>query len=624
MARRRGVDAEYRVTTEGADKAEKEVGGIASAFDDLGNSIPGPAGEIADVVGDLSGGDLAAGAAAIGAVGLALADMGRDALAAAESAQKIAIALETDVESASRLGAAFEDAAIEADEMIDIALTTVDALEAEADLAAKIGVNLAEGVSPAEQLEAAVAAWDLLTPTERMKLFGEEGNRQIAGLIERFGSLEAAQEQVSDARVINDEDVRQADELRRTISELADLWDSISLTIGQKVVTAVNDVKSVVDAVTDSVTYWADLLTDLNIATPDEIDAIKRAFRSAVDPVYATKRAWDDLNGTMKVSGQIAADIVPQEERLRLEQIALEEAAAAAAVENEALAQAFRDQAEAAVAAAEADLALAEQQLANVEAGREAVDQTYALQKAIIELNASQTERDDQLAAGNLTAAERNLLLIGSVEGAIAAGNAFSEMAEAEAAASGAAFEASDALAAYNEGLLQTASTAGPEAQAAIVGYIAELNKIPPDKVSDIVASIDEIGLSGATAALNEASEEREALLAAEAEVEQAAADLDEAAEDRDTIITATSNAEQVAADLDTAARNRTSYIDVIERRVSAPSTSPTSPTAVPGSTEGARPSGASMTNVTVNLPAASQGRDVVTSLERWARINGG
>ena len=516
MARRRGVDAEYRVTTEGADKAEKEVGGIASAFDDLGNAIPGPAGEISDVISDLSGGGIAGAAGAVAGIGAAFVYAATEAVEAAKQAETIAAALDTSVEDASRMGLAFEQIGEDADVVVELALTVGEALEDDAELAEQLGINLEESSGPAEQLGRAINNWDLLTPTQRIKVFGEEGVLQISRLIRQGKSWEEILASFSDGQVIDDAEAARARELEATIQDLKGVWDSIVLTVGQEVVDAVNGVTGAVEllggALDAVVGPWTDLLGGI------DSDVLSTFFVGGAEAAVTLKD---------KITGELTPGIVDFGDKSAAAMGELEEGADGATVSIGKISAAY---------------SLLTDKLADRSAYldvQDAFDNVEA--KAIDSWNAAAEGSDD---------------------------------AEAKA---------------RDYERAQIALTQK------VIAYAEEVGNLPDEVITDILADIDQGSLNEAEAALTQLERDRTARLT--------------------VAIGYTSsyngNPGGPPSDIVPGARS-----------ASAPQTQAT-PTATSGSANFAAVAAPSVTNVTVNLPAASQGRDVVRSIDRWANNNG-
>jgi hypothetical protein len=141
---------------------------------------------------------------------------------------------------------------------------------------------------------------------------------------------------------------------------------------------------------------------------------------------------------------------------------------------------------------------------------------------------------------------------------------ATAENAEAQAAANGQILTTTEKLDAQNGSLLAAAAST-KKGRGETLDYIFALNKIPPDKQTEIRTLLDEGKVAEAQAKIDEASVARDVALNADANARQAEIDLDKAAEDRDMMISASANTSQAATALN-ALYAKYKYMDVIVR----------------------------------------------------------
>lgn len=112
-------------------------------------------------------------------------------------------------------------------------------------------------------------------------------------------------------------------------------------------------------------------------------------------------------------------------------------------------------------------------------------------------------------------------------DAAVNLAKANAQLAENQATAAGRIQTATQRLDGQNASLLSTARTAKGAARDAILGYIAVLNGIPPEVLTELLPDLDEISLEEAIARLNGASATRTATIEADAQTDQAKRDLD-------------------------------------------------------------------------------------------------
>ena len=124
------------------------------------------------------------------------------------------------------------------------------------------------------------------------------------------------------------------------------------------------------------------------------------------------------------------------------------------------------------------------------------------------------------------------------VDSAIKLAKAHQETANAQAAATGQTLTATQKLDTLNQGLLSTAATAKGPARQGILDYIASVNQIPPEKLTEIQAAIDRGDLALANTLLAQASAPRTAAINADANTAAAQRDLDRLTANRTVLIT--------------------------------------------------------------------------------------
>jgi hypothetical protein len=112
------------------------------------------------------------------------------------------------------------------------------------------------------------------------------------------------------------------------------------------------------------------------------------------------------------------------------------------------------------------------------------------------------------------------------VDSAIALAKAHQQTAAEQAKANGQTQTATANLDSLNEGLLNTAAGAKGPARDGILAYVAAVNQIPPEKLTEIQAAIDRGDLATAKALLDEASAPRTAAVNADANTAAASRDI--------------------------------------------------------------------------------------------------
>lgn len=267
------------------DDASQRAGYSMESIGDAASGIPGPLGDVAGLMTGPAG--IAAGAAAIGA---ALWGAAKAAIAVGEEAQTTAFALNATVEEASRLNVAMGQFGVEANDAVDIALQVTGALADSTEIAEKLGFEAGEVIAPMDGVKASIDSWDLLTPVERMKIFGEEGVRQVAKLQRDGRSLSDIMAGLSDFQVI---DAREAAKLEKTdakMRELAATAEGVKTEVGVGVVGSLNDTQNVMEQIGD---LWPDVLPDLQGWSAEATTALVSPFAGLMGVIS------DDLYGAV-------------------------------------------------------------------------------------------------------------------------------------------------------------------------------------------------------------------------------------------------------------------------------------------------------------------------------------
>jgi hypothetical protein len=254
-----------------------------------GGSFDGLIDDLGDV--DLSVRGITSALTGKAGAGVAIAGLAGGLLAAAKSATEAAIevdvlstALDTDVETASRLATAFERVGVETNDIADIGLQISGALSDDVDMAARLGLTLRQANDPVTALRAGIDNWDFLTATERASVFGEEGVRQISAIIAQGGTLTELLNDVDEATVISEEDVARARELDLEIAKMEEGLKGAALVIGQEVIPLIGEAVSSLAEVREGPdeSGWTsfgsslfDLFTSTNVQLKPVIDSVK-------------------------------------------------------------------------------------------------------------------------------------------------------------------------------------------------------------------------------------------------------------------------------------------------------------------------------------------------------------
>jgi hypothetical protein len=459
-----------------------------------------------------------AGAAALGA-GAALVGFGVKAVGAfqdiALGAGELRDALGVTAEEASRLQEVAGDldipiSALESTigKMNRTAAATPEAFDA---IGASIARN-ADGTTNVQQtfLNTIDALNKIPDATKRaeaaQKIFGRSW-QDISQLVgEGADSVKAKLDAVGDAKIVDDKDIDEARELRAGLDDLSDAVSSVSENLGRGLVPALNDVIDLSKKVGGALDF-----------IPPSITRIALAVTNGVPRLLEMAGILDDLTGK-EISVSVNPELVTG---LRDADVAAE----AAADEMDRLAT---EQAEAQKAAEEHAKAL-----------KAEADELYGIADAFTSAADKAIEVREAQEAFNAVVADSEASLDDLVVAARDSARAQTEQAKAAYAAEGATLSQTQAVDINNRKLLDQASMLqGPQRQA-ILDYIANINGIDEEKISQISAELNNGSVDNADAILRSTSRARTATVTADANTNQAEADLAWVARKRTAIIQA-------------------------------------------------------------------------------------
>lgn len=373
---------------------------------------------------------------------------------------------------------------------------------------------------------------------------------------------------VEKGQVITAEEAKKAEEMRRAQDNLQDSLLEVKLAVGELMVEllplieilakAIGVIGKVVGPIVDLATGVSDLGKKARDAVRpmDELgenvrkigrDAeegergLKLFGKGAKEASDGGKDAADtfaDAAKAMLDSGVSAADAANELEKMGASAEQVDDAMKKAGVDSKELAKAQADAAQAAAEAAakeeelkaalegqvEALKASAAASEERTNAMRAAADASFAVTEAQSDYNDALAELGPALqeAGGDLT--KQKVAYDDVVQSASKLADQTLRLAQDQATQAGATMSSTQELDAWNSSMLKSASQATPAARAAILDYIATVNAIPPEQITQISAMIEAGDLAGAEKALANLSKNRTMTLQADADTKAAEA----------------------------------------------------------------------------------------------------
>ena len=494
-----------------------EATGIDALSEKLG-ALPG-------VLGDI-GGMLGGGGAVAGGLGVAAGaanDLAQGFADAALEARVTADLTGATIEDASRLQAVWKQSGADINDLNDVLLQMNGVLQTAPEKAAQLGINLKDGSDIGSRFVEVIGKIQSSTLGAAEKaqlmaeLFGEEGVRQVAKLTASIdGPLSGALEDVSEAQIIDPEEEQRAKDLTAATKELGKAWADLKMTLGELLLEPVTNSFVKTNAVVEGLKgvlagdFWDNSGMD--------------AYAESLGEIGAEFKAADFAGGDFKSSAIDATT-------------ALVTGFAPAMIEAKDAAKdytrAIEEGVDAATAYVDAINGMADARRASVDSAFAARDADRAYIDQLIETETHLAEHPE-LVRENAAALDDLALAAGKNADAQA------QMAIDQAAAAGKTLDAAGAQAVWNRSMVNSAKTTSGPMHDAIVNYVAAVNGIPPEKVSEILANPDYATIEAASAALTNAARDRDAEIRAEAvNVPPVAYALDQAARPRTAVITA-------------------------------------------------------------------------------------
>jgi hypothetical protein len=510
-------------------EVDADTSGFGSAIDGLSDKLGGLGGQAEGLASKFA--TPAGAAAAIGAGLLMAADHAADVAIAADN---LASLTGDSVENASRLNAVFAQAGVEGSDLQDIMLQMGGVLADNADLAAQLGINMNDGATVGERFKQVVSAvgTQFDDAGERSlvmaRLFGEEGVRQVNTVIGAVGDLDSALAAVPEGNVISEEEVERAREYKQNMAELKAEFAAFAASIGQVVLPALtgladgfNGLFEGAEGVGQSIRGWFD--GGAAQANRDAVQAFEdgRAAAAAFDmtlldgletfdQVREKVIAWAEANGHVEQSLDIANVVALQWNETQQAATAITEQATEAveelATEEEILADRLGT-------AYEKLNAVVEAQESVTNARRAAADTTFALHDAERQFADQVASTTEDLTTQDLSLLEVRASLESTASAAADVADKERQLAEETATANGYTLSAKEAQRAWNESMIESASALDGPMRQAVLNYIAQVNGIPPEKLTEILPFLDDGTLTEVEAQLAALARDRLAVV---------------------------------------------------------------------------------------------------------------
>lgn len=374
------------------------------------------------------------------------------------------------------------------------------------------------------------------------KIFGK-GWTQIAELIAKGSdSIVESMDQVGEGKLVSDEQVRNARELRDSVDGLKDRFEEFSNTIGSEIAPALSQLADGLGTVLDAAGATFEVLQgDFDIPVLSQatryLNPVTGGFNMVHDSIAKVNDEWNDfrgnVDGTVGAIATLSDGLTDTERAAAQAQAVLDRQAAATHAMYESATEGAerldllktaqddaREAAEEHITALEEEAALAEEMAGGFQ----------SLADVNRDLADAQREQNRLAKDADATAQDR-------VDNALRIAELQVDQFEAMKQAAGATATATEKLDAQNKALLAQAETLKGPARTELLNYIATLNGIPPKRLSEIEALIDEGKLEEAERKIKRVSQNRKATVVYDADTTEADAARDRLDDDINAVV---------------------------------------------------------------------------------------
>jgi hypothetical protein len=472
------------------------------------------------------------------------------------AAGKFSTASGLSVEEASRWTAVADDVGVSQEAMAAAFLKMERAVASGKGAWTEYGIEIArtsDGQVDATgtMLNAIRAVGQIEDPLKRAEVAQSLWGRGFAEVSEivlgNAGEIEEALGNVSEAQIFDEDEVAKAREFRAAMDELKDALSDLAIAAGEVLTPAVADAaEGLADlvAVIDRVKSAGDLM-------PGWVKGAAKAFYEFQLPLTSVKGHLEDVAGWIGIGGDeaqdaagkfgllegVVADLTESEGFLaQSAEDAVESAIAQSDAEREAagdvqrhaemvellntlfgeqvvstedVTEATDDFTEAISDSIDAQLEALEAQEAVTNARRAAADATFAVHEAerqFADQIATTTEQlglsKEELEEQGITLLDLRASLEATATEAAAVADAEVRVAQETATANGEVLSAKEAQQLWNQSMLDSANALDGPMRQAVLDYIANVNGIPPEKLTEILPFLDDGSLAAAEAQL--------------------------------------------------------------------------------------------------------------------------
>ena len=268
-----------------------------------GTAATGEIGGLRDSVGGLDGKLKGLGVAGLAAGVLAAVD---NVATLQNEIGNTANLLDLSAEDASRLTGALAKVGVEAEDVAVFALDIAAGFQDSDEILERLGVTAGEVATPLDAVKVAIDNWDLLTPVERIELFGEEAALQLGKLATDGRTATDILNDIPEARVYTQKQLDQSAEYVTNMQDAKLAAEGIVNVLAENVIPLLTTAAGVAGTVGGAIEKWSDESENVESFMGNFIEQLEGAGQAALnifDREYQQNAQDRILNVAKSVTG---------------------------------------------------------------------------------------------------------------------------------------------------------------------------------------------------------------------------------------------------------------------------------------------------------------------------------
>ena len=191
--------------------------------------------------------------------------------------------LDLSAEDASRLTGALAKVGVEAEDVAVFALDIAAGFEDSDEILERLGVTAGDVATPLDAVKVAIDNWDLLTPVERIELFGEEAALALGKLATGGQTATDILNDIPEARVYTQEQIDQSAEYVANMRDAKLAAEGIVNVLAENVIPLLSTASGVAATVGEAIEGWSDESENVDSFMGNFIEQLQGAGKAAAN-----------------------------------------------------------------------------------------------------------------------------------------------------------------------------------------------------------------------------------------------------------------------------------------------------------------------------------------------------